>query len=372
MHIFKGAQVFIQKRNHDLHLFADYLWFYFKKKLTRGFTWFENQKDFLVKFLLMKRGRYNRPFLHVATMGVLAVGVLVGPFIADTYPIFASTNSAINQLPTTHSGEQPISVDNNIFQTDVSQKPRDRIITYTVQRGDTISSIAEKFGISTDTIKWQNDLTSNTLNEGDTLEILPVTGIAYKVQSGDTVYSIAKKYGVDAQNIVNYPFNDYANPETFSLVVGQMLVVPNGVPPTEAPAKQVYLAQIPTNVAPSGGWNWPIYGVITQYPIWYHMAYDLAAPVGTPIKATKDGVVSKVVVGGWNTGYGTFVMVDHGDGYSSLYAHMEAVNVHVGESVVGGQTVVGFIGLTGRTTGPHVHFEIRKNDITINPAIFVH
>jgi len=369
----RKAQLLLENLFHDVRLFTDFLWFYFKKKMHRAFFWFEKQKDILVKFLLMKRGRYNRPFLHLATMGVLGIGVLLGPFIADTYPIFSANAGAISKLPTTNSQEQAIEVDNNVFQTRESVKPRSQIMDYTVARGDTLSTIADKFGISADTIRWANSLTSDSVNEGDVLKILPVSGISYKVQSGDTVYSVAKKFGVDAQNIVNFPFNDYANPETFSLVAGQILIVPGGIQPSAQAAPQpAYYAKIPTNVVPSGGYSWPIFGIITQYPIWYHMAYDLAASVGTPIKSTKDGIVKEVVIGGWNYGYGTYVVVDHGDGYSSLYGHMSAVAVHVGQQVTGGVSVVGYIGLTGRTTGPHVHFEIRKNNITINPAIFVH
>ena len=350
-----------------------YLSHYLRKKITKMVVNFEDKKDILVRFLLMKRGRYNRPFLHIATMGVLGVGILVGPFLADTYPIFSSSAAAVSRTPSP-AQEQSLTADTDVFQTNVSQKPRDKVIQYTVERGDTLSTIAEKFGVSTDTIKWANDLSGDSLSVGDSLDILPVTGIAYKVQSGDTIYSVAKKFSVDAQKIVNFPFNDYANPETFSLVAGQMLIVPDGIKPSEKPyyaPQQTYIAKSQENVVPSGGYNWPVYGIITQYPIWYHMAYDIAAPIGTPIVATKDGVVGQVEVGGWNYGYGTNVIVNHGDGYSSLYGHMSAVAVSAGQAVVGGKTVVGYIGVTGRTTGPHVHFEIRHNGVTLNPASFI-
>ena len=242
------------------------------------------------------------------------------------------------------------------------------------QKGDTVSTIAQKFGISADTVRWANDLSDDTINVGDSLQILPVTGIEYKVQSGDTVYTIAKKLATDPQKIVDFPFNDFANPETFSLVTGQMLIVPDGIQPAAQPfiRPQVYIAQGPSATSFSAsGFTWPVHGLITQFASWYHMALDLAAPYGTPIIAAKSGTVVEANTGGWNYGYGNDVIIDHGGGYKSLYAHMEAVNVSQGQQVVGGSTVIGWIGLTGRTTGPHVHFEIRLNDVTINPLPFL-
>ena len=351
-----------------LHAFAAFL----KGKLISFSIIFEKYKNILVKFFMIKRGRYSRPFLHFATMGVLTIGVIAAPFLASTYPVFSqnSSTSAQIQSPTNTS----ITVGEDVFGTQISQKPRDKTITYTVQRGDTVSTIAQKFGISADTIRWANNLPDDNINVGDTLQILPVTGVEYKVQSGDTVYSIAKKFATDAQNIVDFPFNDFANPETFSLVTGQMLIVPGGIQPSAQPfiQPQVYIAQGPSATSfSSSGFTWPVHGIITQFASWYHEALDLAAPYGTPIIAAKSGTVVEANTGGWNYGYGNDVVIDHGGGYKTLYAHMEAVNVSPGQQVVGGQTVIGWIGLTGRTTGPHVHFEIRINDVTVNPLPYL-
>jgi murein DD-endopeptidase MepM/ murein hydrolase activator NlpD len=345
---------------------------YLKGKVISFSIVFENNKNILVKFFMIKRGRYSRPFLHFATMGVLTIGVIAAPFLASTYPVFSqnSSTSAKIQSPTNTS----IAVGQDVFGTQISQKPRDKTITYTVQKGDTVSTIAQKFGISADTVRWANDLSDDTINVGDSLQILPVTGIEYKVQSGDTVYTIAKKLATDPQKIVDFPFNDFANPETFSLVSGQMLIVPDGIQPSAQPfiRPQVYIAQGPSSSSFSAsGFTWPVHGLITQFASWYHMALDLAAPYGTPIIAAKSGVVVEANTGGYNYGYGNDVVIDHGGGYKSLYAHMEAVNVSPGQQVVGGSTVIGWIGLTGRTTGAHVHFEIRLNDVTINPLPFL-
>ncbi len=371
MHKFPFSFVSVGKFRADFTGFLNFLYSYSKNKIIRLSIFFEKNKNILVKFFMMKRGRYSRPFLHFATIGVLGIGVISAPFLASTYPAFSSNSSLDTKIAS--SSEQSINVGDNVFQTEVSQKPRDKTITYTVQKGDTVSTIAQKFGISADTIRWANDLSDDTLNVGDTLKILPVTGISYKVQKGDTVYTIAKKFDTDPQKIVDFPFNDFANPETFSLVEGQMLIVPDGIQPAAQPfvKHEVYIAQGPTTSFSAGGFTWPVHGIVTQFASWYHMALDIAAPVGTPIVAARTGRVIEVNTGSWDYGYGNDVVIDHGDGTKSLYAHMLNVNVSVGQMVSGGSSVIGWIGLTGRTTGPHVHFEIRKNNTTVNPLPYL-
>jgi len=317
----------------------------------------------------MKRGRYNRPFMHIAAMGVLGIGVIVSPFLADTYPIFE--NQQNNLQITSPNSKESISVSSDVFQTVNSSKPRDKVLDYTVERGDTLSTIAEKFDISTETIRWANDLGNDNITVGDNLRILPVTGIAYKVAKGDSVYSIAKKLDSDPQKIVDFPFNDFANPETFSLVEGQILIVPDGVKPTEQPTfkRQVYIAQGPVSIS-GFGFTWPAHGIISQFASWYHMGIDIAAAYGTPVVAAQSGVVEGVSVGTWDSGYGTSVYVKNGD-VETHYAHLSGVNVSVGQQVSAGSTVLGWIGMTGRTTGPHVHFEISKGGILVNPLPYL-
>ena len=366
--LFLPAQKFISAFPEFLSFLSHYL----KERLVSSSVIFETYKNILVKLFMIKRGRYSRPFLHLATMGVLTIGVIAAPFLASTYPVF-SQNSSVSAKINSPSNSS-IAVGEDVFGTQVSQKPRDKAITYTVQKGDTVSTIAQKFGISADTIRWVNNLSNDDINVGDSLQILPVTGISYKVQSGDTVYSIAKKLATDPQKIVDFPFNDFANPETFSLVSGQMLIVPDGVKPSEQPfiRPQVYIAQGASSTSfSSAGFTWPVHGIISQFASWYHEALDLAAPYGTPIVAAKSGVVTEANTGGWNYGYGNDVVIDNGGGYSSLYGHMEAVNVSPGQQVVGGSTVIGWIGMTGRTTGPHVHFEVRQNGVTVNPLPYL-
>lgn len=347
-----------------------FLFAYLKKNIIKASQLFENYKNLLVKFLLLKRGRYNRPFLHFATMGVLAFGVLIAPFIADTYPAFSAGNPNQPQIVQ----DQSIEVSDNVFSTQISQKVRDKVITYTVEKGDTLSTIAKKFDISVDTIKWANDLSSDTVNSGDTLKILPVTGIFYKVSKGDTVQTIAKKYNTNAQKIVDFPFNDFANPETFTLTAGQMVIVPDGEitkPSAPRSSPNVYVAQAPVGKISGGGFTWPIRGGISQFASWYHMALDITDPFGTPIYAAQDATVTRVSVGTYDGGYGNNVWIDNGSGVASHYAHMRDVNVGVGQQVYAGKTIVGWVGLTGRTTGAHLHFEVRKNGALVNPLIYL-
>lgn len=353
----------------DFSKFCKFLFSYLKKKVITLSSIFESYKNNLVKLFTVKRGRYNRPFMHIAAMGVLGIGVIISPFLADTYPLFEGQQN--NLTIGSPNLKESIIVSSDVFQTIKSVRPRDKILDYTVERGDTLSTIAEKFDISTETIRWANNLSNDNITVGDSLKILPVTGVSYKVAKGDSVYTIAKKLDTEAQKIVDFPFNDFANPETFSLVEGQMLIVPDGVKPTEQPTfrRQVYIASGPVII--SGlGFTWPAHGVISQFASWYHMALDIATAYGTPVVAAQNGVVSGVSVGTWDYGYGTNVYVRNGD-VETHYSHFSGVNVFVGQQVSAGSTVLGWIGMTGRTTGPHVHFEVRKGGTLVNPLPYL-
>lgn len=357
----------------SLVAFSSFFFFYGQRKIMAWSLFFESRKNILVHVFMMKRGRYSRPFLHLTAMVVIGIGVLVGPFLAETYPLFAfSSNPSISQQLSFETQKQSITVDSDVFQTKVSQKPRDEVIVYTIEKGDTLSTIANKFGISTDTIRWVNNLTGDDLTVGEELKILPVTGIYHKVSKAETIYTIAKKYDTNPQKIVDFPFNDFANPETFSLVEGQMIVVPDGVKPSEQPfiRRQVFIAQGPVGVS-SGGFTWPVRGEISQFASWYHMALDITSPIGTPVVAAQNGRVVKVNIGSWDGGYGTNIMIDNGGGVQSLYAHMSGVNVNIGDTVTAGRTVVGWVGLTGRTTGAHLHFEVLRNGSLVNPLSYL-
>jgi murein DD-endopeptidase MepM/ murein hydrolase activator NlpD len=247
----------------------------------------------------------------------------------------------------------------------VSEKPRDKVETYVVKEGDTLARVAEKYGVSIDTIKWSSDLKRDSLSIGQELKIPPVTGVVHKVREGETVQSIAKKYRTDAQKIVNFPFNDFVDLDIFSLNVGQLVVVPDGVQP-ESVLPPAFIAP-PPQIASlgSGKLLWPTGGLITQYPIWYHMAYDIANPAAPGIASADNGVV--IVPPFMRYGYGNHIIVDHGGGLSTLYAHLSEIYVKNGDRVARGQ-VIGRMGSTGRSTGTNLHFETRVNGASVNPA----
>jgi murein DD-endopeptidase MepM/ murein hydrolase activator NlpD len=338
-------------------------WAYFAERhLTTFGIRFESRKDLLVDILMARRGSYQRPFLHASLIVLIVTGVSSAPILASAY-------SSSTRAEFTPPSAVLTSLDvGSAIQTEVSEKPRDQVIQYAVQSGDTISKIAQQFGISVDTVKWANDIKSDSLSIGQSLKIPPVTGIVVKVKDGETVYSIAKKYKSDAQNIVNFPFNEFADPETFALNVGQTLIVPGGVEP-EAPA---IAPQAPVFVDSSGAQGtgqflWPTVGVVTQYPSWYHMAFDIANPAAPAIMAADSGIVTLVQYLKYD--YGQHVIISHGNGMSTLYGHMQAIYVKPGDRVNRGQ-VIGKMGSTGRSTGTHLHFEIRQNGTTVNPAAY--
>ena len=247
-------------------------------------------------------------------------------------------------------------------ETMISNLPKGEMTEYRVREGDTVSSIAVKFGITIDTIVWENGLRSaEAIKAKQILRILPVTGIRHIVRRGETVYSIAKRYQVDAQNIVDYPFNSFTDDEVFALATGQELVIPEGIKPNEVIVDtQRHLARtvapIP-GVVGEGNFIWPTSGQISQRFSWYHRAVDIANPKTPEVLAAQGGTV---ISAGWGGGYGNYIIIDHGNGYQTVYGHLKngSLAVKAGDRVRQGQKI-GIMGSTGRSTGPHLHFEIR-------------
>lgn len=338
-------------------------YFYLERKAKRFGARFETNKDVIVDILMARRGTYQRPFLHFSLAVLLIAGVASAPILASSYPggipagieAFTPPSAVLSSLDLTEYS----------IQTQVSQKPRDQVVVYPVEKGDTLAKIAEKFGVSIETIKWANNLKRDSLSIGQELKIPPVTGVVHKVREGETVYSLAKKYKTDAQKIVNFPFNDFADLDTFALNVGQTLVIPDGVMP-EAPA--IIVPVPPVFAGGTGQLLWPAGGIVTQNPVWYHMALDIANPAAPGVAAGESGVVTLVEY--LRYGYGQYVIVDHGGGLSTLYAHMADIYVKPGDKVARGQ-IIGKMGSTGRSTGTHLHFEVRKNGVAVNPRSFL-
>ncbi len=263
------------------------------------------------------------------------------------------------------------------------------VITYTVEKDDTLFSIADAYGLKPETLLWGNfdTLESNPhwLVPDQELRILPVNGAYYEWNDGDNLTSVADFFEVEPQVILEYPGNRFdltiASVDNPGLEPGDPLIVPGGKrkvvdwgPPQISrndPASAAYYGpghcgSIYTGAVGSGVFVWPTdYQYITYgYNSVIHRAIDLGGAVGDNIYASDAGVV---VYAGWsNWGYGNLIVLDHGNGWQTAYAHMSSLSVGCGQSVFQG-TVIGAMGSTGNSTGPHLHFETVINGAKPNP-----
>ncbi len=345
--------------------FLSFLKNYFQSRLLNFGKRFESLKNLLVAILIVKRGKYSSSFLNTSFLFLILTAVVAGPIIAENNPFISSFEQNLGKYQASVVSYNPYE---SSLGTIISAKPRDKVVDYTVREGDTLDSIAKKFGVSVDSIRWASNLKTTTIKPNETLQIPPVSGIVYKVIAGDNVYTIAKKFSTDAQKIVNFPFNDFVDSNSFTLTPGQTLIVPDGIPPQEKPAVAPQYAQVQVGVRGSSNFIWPTTGSISQYPIWYHMAVDIQNPGAPTIIASDTGTV--VFAGCLGYGYGCHVIVDHANGYETLYGHMSQISVSAGEAVSQGQQL-GVMGCTGRCTGTHLHFEVRSGGAQLNPLGFL-
>lgn len=346
----------------DFYLYCQQLFRYLRVHFYRGAIKFEFGKGLVVSGLYRKRGKYAQPFLHAAMTAVVFFGFAFGPTVfAQAFP--GKDEQASMWEGGSENGEVlgATTLENGEVVTIISDKPRAEIIEYTVREGDTVSSIAKRFDLSTDSIKWLNpDQNWKVIKPGQTIKIPPVDGVVHKVQPGETIYSVAKKYNADAQAMADFPFNNFRD-DNFGITVGQTIIVPDGEMP-DKPAEQPRTTRYAQTLTPdagsvsaTGNFAWPAYGRITQGFRWYHRAIDIANKEGGPIKASDAGTV---VTAGWsNVGYGNYVILEHGNGYRTLYAHLSSLSVGAGQRVNRGD-LLGSMGNTGRSTGTHLHFEI--------------
>lgn len=237
----------------------------------------------------------------------------------------------------------------------------DQISIYTVRSGDTLSLIAKMFNVSEGTVRAANDIKKGqSVAVGRDLLILPISGIKYTVKKGDTIESIAKKYGGDVDEVKLY--ND--NVIDGRIIVGSEIIIPNGeiietvVKPTPK-STSVSSTKKPTSVSviSTDGYIRPVKGIISQWSHDRYHAVDIAAPTGTSVYASRGGTVI-AAKNGYNGGYGNMIIIDHGNGVQTLYAHLSKLYVSYGQKVEQGENI-GAVGSTGRSTGPHLHFEAR-------------
>jgi murein DD-endopeptidase MepM/ murein hydrolase activator NlpD len=281
------------------------------------------------------------------------------------------------------------------LHTDVPSRPREEVIEYKVQRGDTVFGIAEKFGLKPETILWGNyNILADDphrLRPGQVLNILPVDGTYYQWHAGDNLRVVAKFFGVKPEDIIDYPANHLppdTDPEHPHIAPGTWLVVPGGhrafvswsAPQISrknpAVAKVLgpgFCGKVYTGPVGTGTFIWPTtLHYLSGYdysPAINHYGIDIAGKLGYPVYAVDNGVV---VYAGWNNwGYGNVVVIDHGNGWQSLYAHLSRILVQCGQAVYQGD-MIGAIGSTGNSTGPHLHFELRHEKYgKVNPWNFL-
>lgn len=243
------------------------------------------------------------------------------------------------------------------------------ITTYEVKRGDSLSSIANAHNISIDALAYANGIETEDqlLHAGQQLVIPPAEGAVYTVRDGDTPDSVAAKFDVKVDVIIG-AYNLNFEPQNFA--PGKQIFIPGATVPaikrSETP-RQIAIPLSPQQLPPmTGRLQWPVNGVITQYFWWGHTGVDIAAPYGTPIMSSLDGVV---VATGWVAVGGLRVCVQGGDGFKVCDYHTSAIYVSVGQEVKRGQTIAA-IGLTGVTTGPHVHWEVWLNGVQVNGLLY--
>ncbi|MCK5027891.1 MAG: M23 family metallopeptidase [Candidatus Pacebacteria bacterium] len=239
----------------------------------------------------------------------------------------------------------------------------DRISVYVVRPGDSISQIAKMFGVSSKTIMWANDIDSRgIIQPGQTLVILPVSGVRHAVSKGETLAAIAKKYDADIEEILE--FNGFKDDHI--LAISDVVIVPGGEMQIEAPPSVAlsYAASTPVGTTRQIGYYMrPVNGGVKSQGIHGYNAVDIAAPRGTQILASAGGevILSKYAAGNpWFGGYGNYIVIQHPNGAQTVYAHLSENLVKRGWKVEQGQ-VIGYMGSTGRSTGPHLHFELRDD-----------
>ena len=287
------------------------------------------------------------------------------------------------EMPALDAPEGFASIERDIqLKTNVpADKPRYKPVEYRVTRGDSVFAIAESYHLTAETVLWANyDVLQDdphSLQPGQILTIPPTDGIYYQWKENDTLESVSEEFEAEVDNILNYPGNDIdlTNPKVDS---GSWVMIPGGhrefvhwlVPTIASGASgtsSTNQSSCPAGAVGGGGFVWPANShSLSGNDYWSgHLGIDIAAGAGEPVFAADSGVVT-MAQGGYNYGYGNVVQIDHGNGYSTVYAHLSAFFVSVCGSVSAGQQI-GTAGNTGNSQGAHLHFEVRQNGGFINP-----
>ncbi|MDD2758181.1 MAG: M23 family metallopeptidase [Patescibacteria group bacterium] len=286
-----------------------------------------------------------------------------------------------HELGTVAFGGTAVSKPSIIPGATIVSNERRNVVEYVIEPGDSLSSVAYRYGVSVATILWENNLGVRSLiRPGDKIRIPPTTGVMHTIKKGDTLKKIATLYGAKAEEIVS--FNKLKEDGT-DLVIGEKIMVPNGVK-----AEQIAVSRVPSSyssyskiAAPASsrqspslsGYVWPSAAkTITQYYSWRHYGLDIAGKFQSANYAAKAGKV-EIAQCGWNRGYGCYILINHGGGVKTLYGHNSRLLVSPGDYVTTGQTI-GLMGNTGNVrgvTGIHLHFEVQVNGAKMNPLKYV-
>jgi murein DD-endopeptidase MepM/ murein hydrolase activator NlpD len=351
---------------------------------------------------------------HLAVLALIVLGAFAAKMGLRTLPVDAaisppdgSASSTPTQAPVSQikladlpAYATPATQSDDITRTSdihtiIPDRPRMKVITYKVKDGDTLFGIADKYGLKPETILWGNYDTLKDdvhfLSPGQDLNILPVDGTYYKWHEGDTLRGVADFFGVTPEDILDWPGNDLPatlDSENTDIASGTMLVIPGGHrelvswqapriyrsnPAVAKVAGPGFCGQIADGAIGTGSFVWPTPGHwISGYHFipGIHPGIDIGGAIGNAIYAADSGVV---VYAGWNTyGYGNLIIIDHGNGWQTVYGHLSAVGVQCGQSVFQG-SIIGAMGCTGNCSGPHLHFEMHGDQFggAVDPLQFL-
>ncbi|MGQ9684555.1 MAG: peptidoglycan DD-metalloendopeptidase family protein [Anaerolineae bacterium] len=298
---------------------------------------------------------------------------VAGPMVAASARTASSRGSTgylvRAAVPRTEDGQT--SAPEATAQPQPTPTPEPLLHSYVVQEGDTVLGLARRYGITPETILSANSKLANDpdlLQLGEEIQIPAISGVLHVVAAGDTLRSIAERYKVGVEAIIGYAGNGLVEP--YVLQPGQAIMVPGGEWVHQARSYDSMAGSPTTEVlaSPTGSFVWPTTGTITQGCWAGHVAIDIGTASGTPIYASDAGYVTE---SGWSpVGYGQYVVIEHGNGFRTLYAHMSQRLVSAGETVAQGQRI-GLVGSTGNSTGPHLHFEIYRNGVLQNPLNYL-
>ncbi len=312
--------------------------------------------------------------------------------------LFEESTNQVSYVPDLISspGEDAVGVSRRPWiYTTIPTRARVELMTYTVEEGDSVFGIAEKFSIRAETVLWSN---TNTLQDnphklqvGQELNIMPVDGTLHKWSQGENLLKVAEYYGVAAPAILEWPGNNFnfyeVTADNVSIEPGTLLIVPGGrrgminygpprIPRDDPAIARTYgpghCGTLTDGIVGDGVFLWPANEhYLSGYdfnPSANHPAIDIAGDTGDPVYAVDDGVV---VYSGWSySGYGNLIVIDHGNDWQSLYAHLDGYYVGCGESIYSG-AVIGTVGNTGNSAGDHLHFELLYGTAKVNPWNFL-